>query len=70
MVHRASLPSCIGRGWEANHKRVHRIMAEDNLLCLRRRFVLHSESGHEEGNIEGLGYRRTWSEIRLIRSRS
>jgi transposase InsO family protein len=25
------------RGWMANHKRVYRIMREDNLLCLRRR---------------------------------
>jgi putative transposase len=25
------------RGWKVNHKRVHRIMREDNLLCLRRR---------------------------------
>ena len=25
------------RGWKVNHKRVARIMREDNLLCLRRR---------------------------------
>jgi putative transposase len=37
------------RGWpEVNHKRVHRIMREDNLLCLRRRkFVLTTDSQHE-----------------------
>lgn len=35
------------RGWEVNHKRVHRIMREDNLLCLRRRkFVVTTDSGH------------------------
>jgi putative transposase len=35
------------RGWEANHKRVHRIMREDNLLCLRRRkFVVTTNSNH------------------------
>jgi transposase InsO family protein len=35
------------RGWEANHKRVHRILREDNLLCLRRRkFVVTTDSGH------------------------
>ncbi|MEX2310445.1 MAG: IS3 family transposase [Pirellulales bacterium] len=35
------------RGWEVNHKRVHRILREDNLLCLRRRkFVLTTDSGH------------------------
>jgi putative transposase len=35
------------RGWEANHKRVYRIMREDNLLCLRRRkFVVTTDSNH------------------------
>jgi putative transposase len=35
------------RGWEANHKRVYRIMREDNLLCLRRRkFVVTTNSHH------------------------
>jgi putative transposase len=36
------------RGWEANHKRVYRIMREDNLLCLRRRkFVVTTDSNHD-----------------------
>ena len=35
------------RGWRVNHKRVHRILREDNLLCLRRRkFVLTTDSDH------------------------
>jgi putative transposase len=35
------------RGWDANHKRVYRIMREDNLLCLRRRkFVVTTNSNH------------------------
>jgi len=35
------------RGWQVNHKRVHRILREDNLLCLRRRkFVVTTDSGH------------------------
>jgi transposase InsO family protein len=35
------------RGWAANHKRVRRIMREDNLLCLRRRkFVVTTDSRH------------------------
>src|SRR6478672_6532242 len=35
------------RGWGANHKRVYRIMREDNLLCLRRRkFVVTTDSNH------------------------
>jgi len=35
------------RGWETNHKRVYRIMREDNLLCLRRRkFAVTTDSNH------------------------
>jgi transposase InsO family protein len=35
------------RGWNVNHKRVHRIMREDNLLCLRRRkFIVTTDSNH------------------------
>jgi putative transposase len=36
------------QGWAVNHKRVARIMAEDNLLCIRRRhFVLTTDSKHD-----------------------
>jgi len=36
------------QGWAVNHKRVARLMAEDNLLCLRkRRFVATTDSGHD-----------------------
>lgn len=36
------------RGWAVNHKRVARLMADDNLLCLRkRRFVATTDSGHD-----------------------
>jgi transposase InsO family protein len=36
------------RGWTANHKRVWRIMREDNLLCLRRKkFVVTTDSNHD-----------------------
>lgn len=36
------------QGWAVNHKRVARLMAEDNLRCLRRRrFVATTESGHD-----------------------
>ena len=35
------------RGWAVNHKRVYRLMREDNLLCLRRRkFVVTTDSQH------------------------
>jgi putative transposase len=35
------------QGWTVNHKRVHRIMREDNLLCLRKRkFVVTTDSNH------------------------
>jgi putative transposase len=36
------------QGWVVNRKRVARIMAEDNLLCIRlRRFVLTTDSKHD-----------------------
>jgi hypothetical protein len=37
------------RGWKVNHKRVARIMREDNLLCLRRRkfVVATTDSRHD-----------------------
>jgi putative transposase len=36
------------RGFEVNHKRVLRLMRQDNLLCLRRRyFVLTTDSRHD-----------------------
>ena len=35
------------RGWAVNHKRVYRLMREDNLLCLRKRkFILTTDSDH------------------------
>ena len=35
------------RGWTVNHKRVRRILREDNLLCLRKRkFVVTTDSHH------------------------
>src|SRR5208283_2268640 len=38
------------QGWSVNHKRVARLMREDNLLCLRKRsFVRTTDSGHALG---------------------
>ena len=36
------------RGWAVNHKRVYRLMREDNLLCLRkkRKFIVTTDSNH------------------------
>jgi putative transposase len=35
------------RGWKVNPKRVHRILREDNLLCIRKRkFVVTTDSNH------------------------
>jgi putative transposase len=35
------------RGWKVNHKRVARIVREDNLLCLRRKkFLITTDSRH------------------------
>ena len=40
-------PELQRRGWAVNHKRVYRMMREDNLLCLRRRkFVRTTDSAH------------------------
>ena len=41
------------RGWRVNHKRVYRIMREDNLLCLRRRkfAVVTTDSNHDRPEI-------------------
>jgi len=40
-------PELRRRGWAVNHKRVYRMMREDNLLCLRRRkFVRTTDSVH------------------------
>jgi len=40
-------PELRRRGWAVNHKRVYRMMREDNLLCLRRRrFVTTTDSAH------------------------
>jgi putative transposase len=36
------------RGWAVNHKRVHRLMHEDNLRCLREhKFVVTTDSQHD-----------------------
>ena len=35
------------QGWKVNHKRVRRLLREDNLLCLRKRkFVVTTDSNH------------------------
>jgi putative transposase len=35
------------RGWRVNPKRIHRLMGEDNLLCVRKRkFVVTTDSNH------------------------
>ena len=48
------------RGWAANHKRVYRLMREDNLLCLRRRkFVVTTDSGHHLPVYPSLARQRT-----------
>jgi transposase InsO family protein len=64
------------RGWTVNHKRVRRIMREDNLLCLRRRkFVVTTDSGHGRpvypnlaANMELNGINQLWiADITYIR---
>jgi transposase InsO family protein len=37
-------------GWTVNHKRVRRLMQEDNLLCVRKqKFVMTTDSNHRRG---------------------
>jgi putative transposase len=64
------------RGWKVNHKRVGRIMREDNLLCLRRRkFVVTTDSNHNfrvypnlAGGMELTGIDQLWiADITYIR---
>jgi transposase InsO family protein len=64
------------RGWKVNHKRVGRILRQDNLLCLRRRkFVVTTDSNHDfrvypnlAGNMELTGLDQLWrADITYIR---
>ena len=64
------------RGWPVNHKRVRRIMREDNLLCLRRRkFVITTDSAHDRpvypnlaGELALTGLNQLWvADITYIR---
>ncbi|MDQ2945466.1 MAG: IS3 family transposase, partial [Acidobacteriota bacterium] len=64
------------RGWKVNHKRVARMMREDNLLCLRRRkFVMTTDSHHGfpvypnlAGSMELTGIDQLWiADITYIR---
>jgi transposase InsO family protein len=64
------------RGWTVNHKRVQRILREDNLLCLRRRkFVVTTDSNHHyhvypnlAGRMELTGINQLWiADITYIR---
>jgi transposase InsO family protein len=64
------------QGWKVNHKRVGRIMCEDNLLCIRRRkFVLTTDSHHDfriypnlAGKMELTGVDQLWvADITYIR---
>jgi len=65
------------RGWVVNHKRVRRIMREDNLVCLRRRkFVVATTDSHHgrpvypnlAGEMELTGLNQLWvADITYIR---
>jgi len=64
------------RGWTVNHKRVRRILREDNLLCLRRRkFVVTTDSNHNRpvypnlaGELVPTGINQLWvADITYIR---
>jgi putative transposase len=56
------------RGWEANHKRVRRILREDNLLCLRRRkfLVATTNSNHQRKVYPNLAKQMTLTGINQL----
>lgn len=56
------------RGWEANHKRVRRILREDNLLCLRQRkfLVVTTNSNHRRKVYPNLARRMTLTGINQL----
>jgi putative transposase len=64
------------RGWKVNHKRVQRILREDNLLCLRhRKFIVTTDSKHAQpvypnvaAGMELTGLQQLWvADITYIR---
>lgn len=64
------------RGWIVNHKRVRRILREDNLVCLRqRKFVVTTDSKHDRpvypnlaGSMELSGIDQLWvADITYVR---
>lgn len=66
------------QGWRVNHKRVARIMAEDNLLAIRRRkYIVTTDSGHDlpvyrnlAARLELSGINQLWvADITYIRLR-
>ena len=58
---RRALRDC---GWTVNHKRVRRIMREDNLLCVRKRkFVVTTDSHHGRQIYENLAQQMTLTGI-------
>jgi putative transposase len=67
------------RGWAVNHKRVLRLMRQDNLLCLRRKsFVVTTDSRHNlpvypnlAGGITPVSVNQLWwADITYIRLRT
>jgi transposase InsO family protein len=67
------------RGFDVNHKRVLRLMREDNLLCLRRRsFVVTTDSRHNlpvypnlAGQMQPVAINQLWiADITYIRLRA
>ena len=55
------------RGFQVNHKRVLRLMREDNLLCLRRKsFVVTTDSRHSLAVYENLAREITASALNQL----
>ena len=55
------------QGWAVNHKRVRRILREDNLLCLRKRkFVVTTDSQHDFHVYPNLARRCTLTSVNQL----
>lgn len=55
------------RGWRVNHKRVRRLMREDNLLCVRKRkFVVTTDSIHRRQVYPNLAQEMTPTDINQL----
>ena len=55
------------RGWRVNPKRIHRLMREDNLLCVRKRkFVVTTDSNHGKNVYPNLARKMVLTDVNQL----